>query len=79
MAHRMRDEGSGSSSFVVGQRVRVVQRGALLFGGVKMVGNTFEGVTIARKNPDGSYGIKGMVSTPDTDIVDVPLEWIEPL
>lgn len=65
--------------FSIGQRVRVVQRDALLIGGLKLTGNTFEGVTIARRNADGSYGIKGIISTPQIDIVDVPVEWIEPL
>ena len=65
--------------FRPGQRVKVVQRGKWKFGSLTLENNTFVGVTISRKNPDGSYQIKGIVKTPDTDEVTVPPEWIEPL
>ena len=65
--------------FAPGQRVRVVQHGTLYIGGVVLTNNVFEGVTIVRKNPDGTYAVQGMISTPETDVVAVPAEWIEPL
>ena len=65
--------------FKLGQRVKVVQRGTIKVGGITLKDNVFEGVVIARKNADGTYGIKGMIKTPETDVIDVPAAWIEPL
>ncbi len=62
-----------------GQRVKVVQHGSLKFGRLTLEDNTFVGVTIVRRNDDGSYQIKGIVKTPETDEVRVPADWIEPL
>jgi hypothetical protein len=65
--------------FRPGQRVKVVQRGSLKIGRLVLEDNTFIGVTIARRNADGSYQVTGMVKTPETDEVTVPAEWIEPI
>ena len=65
--------------FKPGQRVKVVQRGTLKIGGITLTDNTFEGVTIVRKNEDGSYQVRGIIKTPDTDEVRIPAEWIHPL
>jgi hypothetical protein len=65
--------------FRPGDRVKVVQRGSLKVDWLTLENNTFIGVTIASRNADGSYQVKGMVKTPDSDEVRVPAEWIEPL
>ena len=65
--------------FRPGQRVKMVQRGPIKVGRLTLEDNTFIGVTIVRKNPDGSYQVKGIVKTPDSDEVRVPAEWIESL
>lgn len=65
--------------FQPGQRVRVVQKGTLKIGGITLTDNVFGGVTIVRKNPDGSYQVRGIVKTPETDEVKIPAEWIQPL
>ncbi len=65
--------------FQPGQRVRVRQRGTLKIGGLTLTDNVFDGVTIARRNPDGTYQVKGIISTPQGDEVTIPAEWIEPL
>ena len=65
--------------FKPGQRVKVVQRGTLKIGGLTLTDNTFEGVTVVRKNPDGTYQVRGIIQTPETDEVSIPAEWIHPL
>ena len=67
------------TDFRPGQRVKVTQRGTWKFGGLTLTDNTFEGVTIVRRNPDGSYQVRGIIKTPESDEVTVPAEWIEPL
>jgi hypothetical protein len=61
-----------------GDRVTVRQRGTWKFGNLVLKNNTFIGVTIARRNDDGSYQVKGILKRPETDEVTVPAEWIEP-
>jgi cell envelope opacity-associated protein A len=63
--------------FQPGQQVRVRQKGTLYVGGMTLSDNTFERVQIVRKNTDGSYQVKGIVKTPETDEVRIPKEWIE--
>jgi len=65
--------------FKPGQRVKVVQRGAIIVGRLTLEDNTFIGATIVRRNEDGSYQVKGIVKTPESDEVRVPAEWIETL
>ena len=65
--------------FRPGQRVKVIQQGTLYIGGVTLTNNTFVGVTIARKNPDGSYQVKGIIATPESDEVTIPASWIHPM
>jgi hypothetical protein len=65
--------------FQPGERVRVVQRGTLKIGGLTLTDNVFEGVTIARRNADGSYQVRGIIATPNSDEVTIPAEWIQPL
>ena len=65
--------------FKPGQRVTVKQRGTWKFGFLTLKNNTYIGVTIARRNADGSYQVKGIIKTDDGDEVTVPAEWIEPL
>ncbi len=62
-----------------GQRVRVVQRGSLEIGGITLKDNVFEGVVIVGKDDDGNYLVRGIIKTPETDVVSIPAEWIEPL
>ena len=68
-----------AQEFGVGQRVRVVQKGTWKFGGLTMVDNVFENVTVVRRNPDGTYQVRGIVKTPESDEIKVPGDWIEPL
>ena len=68
-----------AAEFQPGQRVRVVQRGSLDVGNVTLKDNVFEGVVIARRNADGSYLVRGIISTPESDVIAIPAEWIEPL
>jgi len=68
-----------TAEFHTGQRVRVVQRGTLQIGTVTLKDNVFEGVEIVGRNADGSYRVRGIIRTPDTDVVTVPAEWVEPL
>ena len=49
--------------FKPGQRVKVVQRGTLKIGGLTLTDNTFEGVTVVRKNPDGTYQVRGIIQS----------------
>ena len=65
--------------YAPGQRVKVVQRGTMRVGGLTLTDNVFEGVTVVRKNPDGTYQVKGIISTPDGDEVTVPADWIHAL
>ncbi len=65
--------------FRPGQRVKVVQRGTLQIGSITLTNNIFEGVSIVRRNPDGTYQVKGIVSTPEGDEVTIPADWIVPL
>lgn len=65
--------------FKPGQRVRVRQKGTITIGGLTLTDNVFEGVTIVRKNDDGSYQVKGIVRTPEGDEVKIPADWIEEL
>ncbi len=65
--------------FEPGQRVKVVQRGTLKIDGITLRDNIFEGVIIVRKNPNGTYQVRGIIRTPETDVIDIPAEWIEPL
>jgi len=65
--------------FREGQRVRVVQRGSIQVGGTTLTDNVFDGVVIVRKNADGTYGVRGIIKTAETDVIDIPAEWIEPL
>lgn len=62
-----------------GQRVRVVQQGTMYIGGLTMTDCTFEGVTIVRRNPDGTYQVRGILGTPTSDEVTIPAAWIYPL
>ena len=62
-----------------GQRVKVVQRGTLRVGPLTLKDNVFEGVVIVGRNPDGTYLVKGIVQTPDSDVVSIPEDWIQPL
>lgn len=70
---------TNSTEFKPGQRVTVRQRGTWKFGRLVLKDNTFIGVTIASRNADGSYQIKGIVKTPEGDEVTVPSDWIEPV
>jgi len=63
--------------FQPGQRVVVRQKGTLYIGGLTLSDSTFAGVTIVRKNSDGSYQVRGIVKTPESDEVKIPKEWIE--
>ena len=65
--------------FRAGQRVRIKQKGEWKFDGLVLANNVFEGVTIVRRNNDGSYQVKGILKTPESDEVKVPGEWIEAL
>ncbi len=65
--------------FKPGQRVRVRQRGTIRIGGLTLTDNVFEGVTIVMKNQDGSYQVRGIVKTPESDEVRIPADWIEAL
>jgi len=65
--------------FKPGQKVRVRQRGTIRIGGITLTDNVFGGVTIVRRNADGSYQVRGIIKTPETDEVRIPAEWIEPL
>ena len=67
------------AEFKPGQRVRVVQRGTLRIGRVTLTDNIFEGVTIVRRNEDGTYQVRGIIKTPETDEVTIPADWIQPL
>ncbi len=67
------------TDFQPGQRVRVVVRGRLQVGPMTIEDSSFDGVTISRKNPDGTYQVRGMIKTPETDEVTIPAEWIEPI
>ena len=58
------------------QRVDVVMRGTMVLGGATFTNCSFGGVTIARKNPDGSYQVRGLVRTPTSDEITIPAEWI---
>ena len=69
---------ANSVEFRPGQRVTVKQRGTWKFGTLVLTNNTFVGVTVASRNPDGSYQVKGIVKTPESDEVTVPADWIEP-
>jgi hypothetical protein len=64
--------------FRPGDRVTVRQHGTWKFGNLVLKNNTFVGVTITRRNDDGSYQVKGILKRPETDEVTVPAEWIEP-
>lgn len=68
-----------SQEFKPGQRVKVVQKGSLQVGRLVLKDNVFEGATIVRRNDDGSYQVKGIVKTPESDEVRIPAEWIESL
>ena len=70
---------SKTAVFRPGQRVRVVQHGTWKVGNVVLEDNVFEGAIIARRNEDGSYQVKGIIKTPETDEWTVPADWIEPL
>jgi hypothetical protein len=67
------------TEFKKGQKVRVKQKGRWEFHGLVLIDNVFEGATIARRNPDGSYQVKGILKTPESDEVTVPSDWIEAL
>jgi hypothetical protein len=67
------------TEFKSGQKVRVKQKGEWKFDGLILANNTFEGATIVRRNSDGSYQVRGILKTPDSDEVKVPADWIEPL
>ena len=63
--------------FKVGQRVKVIQHGPIRIGRLVLEDNTFIGAVIARRNDDGSYQVKGLVKTPESDEVRIPADWIE--
>ena len=65
--------------FQPGERVKVVQRGTLTVGGLTLTNNTFVGVTIVRRNPDGSYQVRGIIRTPGGDEITVPSDWVQPM
>ena len=65
--------------FKPGQRVKVVQRGTLQIGTITLTNNVFEGVSIVRRNADGTYQVRGIISTPEGDEVTIPGDWIVPL
>lgn len=65
--------------FKPGERVKVVQKGTLYIGGLTLSNNIFSGVTIVRRNNDGSYQVKGILSTPESDEVTIPAGWIHSL
>ena len=65
--------------FQPGQRVRVVQKGTLKVGGITLTDNVFEGVTIVKRNPDGTFQVRGIIKTPETDEATIPADWIQPL
>lgn len=64
--------------FKPGDRVRVEQRGTIYVGGLTLTNNTFDPVTIVRRNPDGSYQVRGIIATPESDEITVPAAWIHP-
>ena len=68
-----------STELRTGQRVRVVQRGTLEIGGVTLRDNIFEGVVIVGRDDSGNYLVKGIIKTPETDVVSIPPEWIAPV
>jgi hypothetical protein len=67
--------------FKPGDRVRVRQKGTIYIGGLTLSNNTFEGegVRIVRRNRDGSYQVRGIIRTPESDEVTIPADWIESL
>lgn len=65
--------------FKPGERVKVVQHGTLKIGGLTLTDNVFEGVTVVRRNLDGSYQVRGIISTPSGDEVTIPADWVQPL
>jgi hypothetical protein len=67
------------TEFKRGQRVRVKQKGTWRFGDLVLVDNIFEGATVASRNPDGSYQVKGILKTPESDELTIPADWIEAL
>jgi hypothetical protein len=68
-----------TQEFKSGQRVRVTQKGTWKFDGLTLKNNVFEGVTVVRRNPDGTYQVRGIIKTPDSDEIRVPGDWIEAL
>ena len=63
--------------FQPGQKVTVRQSGTMTIGGATFTDNVFGNVTIAKKNDDGTYQVKGMIATPESDEFTVPADWIE--
>ncbi len=62
--------------FKPGQRVTVRQQGTIYIGGMTLTNNTFGGCTIVRRNPDGTYQVRGIVKTPESDEMTIPAAWI---
>lgn len=69
---------ANSVDFRPGQKVTVKQRGTWKFNGLTLTNNTFIGVRIVRRNADGTYQVKGIIKTPESNEVTVPADWIEP-
>ncbi len=65
--------------FKPGERVQVRQRGTLYIGGLTLTNNIFSNVEVVRRNKDGTYQIRGIIRTPESDEVTIPAAWIEPL
>ncbi len=63
--------------FQPGQKVTVRQKGTMTVGGATFTDNVFGNVTIVKKNDDGTYQVKGMITTPESDEFTVPADWIE--
>ncbi len=60
-----------------GDRVTVAT-GRLELGGLSLTGCLFSGVTIASRNRDGTYQVRGMVNIGGMDEVTIPPDWIQP-
>jgi hypothetical protein len=65
--------------FKPGDKVKVVQKGTIYVGGLTLSNNTFNGVEISRRNRDGSYQVKGIIRTPESDEITIPEAWIQPV
>lgn len=66
-----------TSTYSPGDRV-TLKIGHLEVGGLTLTGSVFRGVTIASRNPDGSYQVRGAISMGGNDELTVPPDWIVP-